>query len=201
MPAPIPHTPLITVLTLAPSFPLLLEQEATMKSALFVSSLLMGAQAFTPTLPLNNAFIQRHAARAEPARAARGRGGESVRGRGRYSGRQRYSPKGTKRQVGMQGSKHKHDTTTIFLHSPSFPVWSCSTCEKITKIHTSNSPRHPPSHSLFLHSAFLLNYKSKRLNSTLPTPHQHSCAPQLRVTELTHLPAIFSPQSGVGHAP
>lgn len=49
-----------------------------MKSALFVSSLLMGAQAFTPTLPLNNAFVQRQAARAEPARAARGRGGESV---------------------------------------------------------------------------------------------------------------------------
>jgi len=68
-----------------------------MKSALFVSSLLMGAQAFTPTLPLNNAFVQRQAARAEPARAARGRGGESVRGRGQYSETQRYSRKGTKR--------------------------------------------------------------------------------------------------------
>lgn len=85
--APVPTQPtprsLAPVLTLAPpSSPLLLEQEATMKSALFVSSLLMGAQAFTPTLPLNNAFVQRQAARAEPARAARGRGGESVYGCG-----------------------------------------------------------------------------------------------------------------------
>jgi len=85
--APVPTQPtprlLAPVLTLSPpSSPLLLEQEATMKSALFVSSLLMGAQAFTPTLPLNNAFVQRQAARAEPARAARGRGGESVYGCG-----------------------------------------------------------------------------------------------------------------------
>jgi len=48
-----------------------------MKSAFFVSSLLVGAQAFNPTLPLNNAFVQRQAARAEPIRAVRTRGGES----------------------------------------------------------------------------------------------------------------------------
>jgi hypothetical protein len=48
-----------------------------MKSALLVSSLLVGAQAFAPSVPMQRTgFMQRQAVRAEPVRAARGRGGE-----------------------------------------------------------------------------------------------------------------------------
>ncbi len=48
-----------------------------MKSALLVSSLLVGAQAFAPSAPMQRTgFMQRQAVRAEPVRAARGRGGE-----------------------------------------------------------------------------------------------------------------------------
>lgn len=53
-----------------------------MKSALLVSSLLVGAQAFAPSMPMQRThFMQRQVVRAEPVKAARGRGGESRKGR------------------------------------------------------------------------------------------------------------------------
>lgn len=47
-----------------------------MKSALLVSSLLVGAQAFVPSMPARTSFLQSQGVRAEPVRAGRGRGGE-----------------------------------------------------------------------------------------------------------------------------
>jgi len=126
-PAPThPHPAHLPLFSRSPLLsPLLLEQEATMKSALLVSSLLMGAQAFTPTLPLNNAFVQRQAARAEPARATRGRGGESVYGCG-WAGcivqGKDIRPRGTKRA--SRGRKHQNTNTTpppFRTHPPPLP--------------------------------------------------------------------------------
>ena len=198
-----PPTPrsLAPVLTLAPSFPLLLEQEATMKSALFVSSLLMGAQAFTPTLPLNNAFVQRQAARAEPARATRGRGGESVYGCG-WAGcivkskdiRPRGTTKASREARTKTRTPHHHHPPALALPAP----LSCSAQGKRTRIHTNPPPHQPPSHSPPHPSFFGTKSKAPQ---PCPSHTQTSTRAPLTsasTTTLTHPPPFPLPQGGFG---